>query len=315
MLLSDRKHKRKYDMKDFCPHNLLYNNKSESSGDKYEVGSEIYELVNNNNDKVIQKNIYNNNDKFLHTELVCNILVNQLILNNIHYSFLVLYDFDYKKNINMEKHLKLLIEAADEPLNKFFDKQDNIDNNNNDNNNNNNNNYDDNDNYNNNYNYIIQHSFLIQLLTAISAYSKHKIVHNDLYPRNVLLLETNDKSFEYKLLDKTIIVPVYNKLACICDFGKSLLNHHVKKKTKKMYNITKHSKTIDVQIYGKMYNNISIYKKDMLCLLSSFIVCSKNKKIIDKSIILLDRLNNYNVNKMKDIDRFLYDNIEFICEI
>jgi hypothetical protein len=284
MSLIERKHKRNYDITNYTPFNLIYNNKSESSDDSYEIGSEIYELINDKSQKIIQKNVYNDK-KYLFTELVCNLITNNLILQNIHYSFLLLYDFEIKKDINNKQKLKLLLETADEALNNFFD-------------------------FNNDF--IIQNSFLLQLLTAISAFTKHNIIHNDLFPRNILLLKTSDNFFEYKLLDKFIKIPIYEKIACICDFGKSILDVKLKKNNKKRFNKIKHKQLIDLQLCDKYYKDISIYKKDTICILLSFINYSKNNDIVNKTKKILNKFENYKIKNAKDLDNFIYDNLDII---
>ena len=62
--------------------------------------------------------------------------MNEVTLWFIHHSFLLLYDFEFKKDLNNKQRLKLLLETADEALNNFFDI---------------------------NINFVIQNSFLLQL--------------------------------------------------------------------------------------------------------------------------------------------------------
>lgn len=244
--------------------------------------SEIFELINSKDIKVIQKNIYNNNMNYIYTELICNLCVSDMILSGINSGFTLLYSYqfksynnpfnicksnnirksnsvnDYIKNENFKennRYLKLLIEHADINLSKLY-KKDIV-----------------------KFNEI---SIIQQILSSILAYSKFGIIHNDLFPRNILI----------KIKDNDV-------LSIISDFGFSLID-----RSSQIFNEKKYTSIVDDDIFNHVnlitnntcniiidnisYDNISIYKKDILTILKSISLITKNEsiRILCNNIIL-----------------------------
>jgi len=294
------------------------NTKNSSSPDSIlssgsDSASEIFQLVNNNNIKIIQKNIYNNNMNFLYTELMCNICVNDIVLDNINQGFTLLYDYQFKsynnpfnacksnrtrssimidsqlyksfsENNTDNKYLKLLIEYADSNLSKLL--RNNID-------------------------YTTEIFILKQIYLSIIAYSKFGIIHNDLFSRNILIKLTNVdllsiiSDFGYSLIDKDSKLLTNEKYRQkLKEIIKSSENENLIRDLHKCVNII-NNYYCNVVINDIVYNNLTIYKKDIITITKSLSIESMNintKKICDH--IINDILNSH-INSFDELINYI----------
>jgi len=288
-----------------------------------DCSSEIFEMVNNYDLKVIQKNIYNNDMKFINTELLCNICVNNLVLDNINLNFTLLYNYQYKeynkqlKNNNLskidtlfdkklihnsllnklydiqtnnsKKYLKLLIEIADMNIINLF----NLD-----------------------LTFQDEISILKQIYNAIKAYSNCKIIHNDLFPRNILIKNSNIitpiiSDFGYSLIDKESYILTDNKYKKDIDNILYNMNAHENDDITKYINII-YDYNCNFVVDKKSYNNISIYKKDIITITNSVSILSNKKETKNVCESVINKIMNFNIYSFDELKLFLNDILNYI---
>lgn len=142
----------------------------------------MYEIYTPNGFRLIQKNIPLTNTQ----ELKCNIIANQIN----HPAFIHMYKYSVQSN-----YIKLIFESGMCNLKQFYELHD--------------------------ISEKIELSALLQLLSAIYYYSDVGIVHNDLFFRNVIVLDSDYESINVTLMCNDIKIPVYGYIFCIADFGMS----------------------------------------------------------------------------------------------
>ena len=280
--------------------------------------SEVFELINSYDIKVIQKNIYNNNMKFINTELLCNLCVNNIVLDNINPCFTLLYNYQYKdynkqlktksmssidtildskilnKNIfaksmnfynssySSKKYLKLLIEIADMNIINLF---------------------------NTNLYHKDEINILRQIYIAIQSYTKSKIIHNDLFPRNILIKSSKTNTpiisdFGYSLIDNDSYILTDNKYKK--DISNILYNMNVNEDDDIKYYINLISdKLCNFIVHKTSYVNVSIYKKDIITITESILLLSNKKETKHKCEYILVKILNDKIDSFDDLYFFI----------
>ena len=207
--------------------------------------SSVYELYTPTGYKIIQKNIPLSNI----SELKCNIIANKLN----HPAFLRMYKYYIK-----DDYIKLIIEPGSCNLKYFYEY--------------------------NNVNEKIEISALLQLLSAIYYYSSYCIIHNDLFFRNVIVIESSLNNIDISLYNTNFNIPVFGYIFCIADFGMSTL--------------------IDTSDNSSDECN---YKIDLIALFKSFFYHSKSEEFKDIVKNLYNLLLSSNINSYNDTMTFIFN--------
>jgi serine/threonine protein kinase len=159
-------------------------------------------------------------------------------------------------------------------------------------------------------------SILKQIYNAIKAYSNCKIIHNDLFPRNILIKNSNIitpiiSDFGYSLIDKESYILTDNKYKKDIDNILYNMNAHENDDITKYINII-YDYNCNFVVDKKSYNNISIYKKDIITITNSVSILSNKKETKNVCESVINKIMNFNIYSFDELKLFLNDILNYI---
>jgi hypothetical protein len=164
-------------------------------------------------------------------------------------------------------------------------------------------------------------SSVTQVLCAIAAYSALDIVHNNLYPDSIHIVDkSNISSFIHVICgQKKINIPVYENIYIVSDFSNATIHNHNDTHFAAHINEATMKVAPELIKYVDRYTNISPYKRDVLSFISSmYIYCkiSETKSSFNLSYIrnilhkILANLYNTAIAGPDKLVDFITDNVE-----